>query len=255
MKKLYEESSVQDIADAIREKNGGTEKYKVAQMAAAVRDIPSGGAEVFYIDLEGSYPNYTCPVAMADINAAYEAGKVLECRCAMGPYTATLPLFIPMSSADTWIFSGSGALTAMNFPAQSLTIAIVNGTVQASNTRLASTGDIPTTLPNPAMLTITSGDTTVTYDGSTPESIDIPAGPKGDKGDPGAKGEKGDTGAIGPQGPQGAKGDKGDKGDTGPQGPAGKTPVKGADYFTATDKQELVDAVMAALPNGNGVGY
>ena len=176
MKKLYEESSVQDIADAIREKNGGTEKYKVAQMAAAVRDIPSGGAEVFYIDLEGSYPNYTCPVAMADINAAYEAGKVLECRCAMGPYTATLPLFIPMSSADTWIFSGSGALTAMNFPAQSLTIAIVNGTVQASNTRLASTGDIPTTLPNPAMLTITSGDTTVTYDGSTPESIDIPAG-------------------------------------------------------------------------------
>ena len=48
---------------------------------------------------------------------------------------------------------------------------------------------------------------------------------------------------------------KGDKGDTGPQGPAGKTPVKGADYFTATDKQELVDAVMAALPNGNGVGY
>ena len=176
MKKLYEESSVQDIADAIREKNGGTEKYKVAQMAAAVRDIPSGGAEVFYIDLEGSYPNYTCPVAMADINAAYEAGKVLECRCAMGPYTATLPLFIPMSSADTWIFSGSGALTAMNFPAQSLTIAIVDGAVQASNTRLASTGDIPTTLPNPAMLTITSGDTTVTYDGSTPESIDIPAG-------------------------------------------------------------------------------
>ena len=176
MKKLYEESSVQDIADAIREKNGGTEKYKVAQMAAAVRGIASGGAEVFYIDLDGNYPNYTCPVAMADIKAAYAAGKVLECRCAMGMYTATLPLFIPMSSADTWIFSGSGALTAMNFPAQSLTIAIVDGAVQASNTRLASTGDIPTTLPNPAMLTITSGDTTVTYDGSETESINIPAG-------------------------------------------------------------------------------
>lgn len=53
MKKLYEESSVRDIAAAIREKNGGTEKYKVAQMAAAVRGIASGGAEVFYIDLEG----------------------------------------------------------------------------------------------------------------------------------------------------------------------------------------------------------
>lgn len=96
------------------------------------------GAEVFYIDLEGSYPNYTCPVAMADITAAYEAGKVLTCRCAMGPYTATLPLFTPMPSANTWIFSGSGALAAMNFPAQSLTIAIVNGAVQASNTQLAT---------------------------------------------------------------------------------------------------------------------
>ena len=99
-------------------------------------------AEVFYIDLEGNYPNYTCPVEMADINAAYEAGKVLECRCKMGMYTATLPLFIPMPSANTWIFSGSGALTAMKFPAQSLTIAIVNDTVQASNTQLTSKEDI-----------------------------------------------------------------------------------------------------------------
>lgn len=39
-KKLYEESSVSDIAVAIREKNGSTEKYKVAEMGAAVRAIP-----------------------------------------------------------------------------------------------------------------------------------------------------------------------------------------------------------------------
>ena len=32
-KKLYEESSVQDIAAAIREKNGTATKYKVAEMA------------------------------------------------------------------------------------------------------------------------------------------------------------------------------------------------------------------------------
>lgn len=149
------------------------------------------GAEVYYIDLEGSYPNYTCPVAMADIKAAYEAGNVLTCRCALGQYTATLPLFVPMPSADTWIFSGSGALTAMDFAAQSLTIAIVNGNVQASQTYLATKGNIPRKLPNPNALTITSGDTTVTYDGSTPENIDIPAGPKGDKGDPGPQGPAG----------------------------------------------------------------
>lgn len=130
-------------------------------------------AEVFYIDLEGSAPFYTCPVAMADIKAAYEAGKVLECRCAIATYTTTLPLFLPMPSANTWIFSGAGELTAMGFSAQSLTVAIVNGTVQASDTRLATMWD---KLPNPNALTITSGDTTVTYNGSKTESIDIPAG-------------------------------------------------------------------------------
>lgn len=40
-KKLYEESSVQDIAAAIREKNGGTAAYKIGEMAAAVSAIPS----------------------------------------------------------------------------------------------------------------------------------------------------------------------------------------------------------------------
>ena len=203
MKKLYEEASVQDIADAIREKNGGTEKYKVAQMAAAVRGIASGGAEVFYIDLEGNYPNYTCPVALADINAAYEAGKVLECRCKMGMYTATLPLFIPVPELGRWIFSSSGELADMGFPAQTFTVAVTGFGVQASNAKLATTED---KLPNPNALTITSGSNSVTYDGSAPKSIDIPAGAKGDKGDPGAKGEKGDPGA---------------KGDPGPQGPAG----------------------------------
>lgn len=127
-------------------------------------------AEVFYIDLKGNYPNYTCPVAMADINAAYEAGKVLECRCAFGEYTATLPLFVPMPSANTWIFSGSGALIAMAFAAQSLTLAIVNGAVQASNTRLATMGD---KLPNPYTLTIKTSSDTVSYDGSEAKTMEI----------------------------------------------------------------------------------
>ena len=43
MKKLYEEAAVQDIAAAIREKTGGAEKYKIAQMGDAVRGIT--GAE------------------------------------------------------------------------------------------------------------------------------------------------------------------------------------------------------------------
>lgn len=153
----------------------GTDYWTAADKQEIIDDIHPA----YYIDLAGEYPNYTCSVAMADIKAAYEAGKMLECRFAMGQYTATLPLFMPMPTANTWIFSGSGALTAMNFPAQSLTIAIVNGTVQASNTRLASKADIPTipaALPNPNALKVKIGSTTVTYDGSSAQTVEIADG-------------------------------------------------------------------------------
>ena len=68
----------------------------------------------------------------------------------------------------------------------------------------------------------------------------------------GDKGDKGDTGGTGPQGIQGIQGPKGDKGDTGANG---HTPVKGTDYFTEADKQELVTAVIAALPSSEEVSY
>jgi len=41
--KLYEETNIQDIADAIRSKNGLSDTYTVAEMAQAIEDIPSGG--------------------------------------------------------------------------------------------------------------------------------------------------------------------------------------------------------------------
>lgn len=42
-KKLYKESNIQAIADAIREKNGTEATYKVSEMAAAIREISTGG--------------------------------------------------------------------------------------------------------------------------------------------------------------------------------------------------------------------
>lgn len=153
----------------------GTDYWTAADKQEIIDDIHPA----YYIDLAGEYPNYTCSVAMDDIKAAYNSGYNLVCRCELGAYTATLPLFVPMPSVNTWIFSGSGALTAMNFPAQSLTIAIVNGTVQASNTPLASKADIPAipaALPNPNALTVKIGSTTVTYDGSSAQTVEIADG-------------------------------------------------------------------------------
>lgn len=42
--KLYQESDVQSIANAIRTKNGSSDTYKISQMADAILDIPSGSS-------------------------------------------------------------------------------------------------------------------------------------------------------------------------------------------------------------------
>lgn len=49
---FVEESSLQDIADAIREKNGAEDTYKPSEMADAVRAIESG-EEVFIVENTG----------------------------------------------------------------------------------------------------------------------------------------------------------------------------------------------------------
>ena len=48
---------------------------------------------------------------------------------------------------------------------------------------------------------------------------------------------------------------KGDKGDTGAPGADGKTPVKGTDYWTESDKAEIVADTLAALPTWTGGNY
>ena len=128
----------------------------------------------FYIDLAGSDMNYTCPMTMDDIKAAYNAGYNLVCRCTLGAYTSTLPLFVPMPNANLWIFSGSGALNLghTSFSPQSFTVAITGESVVAQFTEFATKYDM---LPNPNAITFT-GAVTGSYDGSAPLSVEIPSG-------------------------------------------------------------------------------
>ena len=60
-KKLYEEASVQDIAVAIREKTGGAETYKVAQMGNAVRAI-TGAEKIAWHQCPEAVRNYLAAV-------------------------------------------------------------------------------------------------------------------------------------------------------------------------------------------------
>ena len=85
--------------------------------------------------------------------------------------------------------------------------------------------------------------------------VQWPAGPQGPQGETGPQGPQGETGPQGPQGIPGPKGEQGPAGPAGPQGEPGTTPQKGVDYFTDTDKYEMVAAVIAALPDGTEVAY
>lgn len=154
------------VSDSHTHKNKGT----LDKLSNSNGKLQYNGSDVslkptYYIDLAGTYPNYTCPVTMDDIKAAYNSGYNLVCRCTLGVYTATLPLFVPMPAANTWIFSGSGALQSMDFPAQSFTIAITANGVVAQNSLLTN-----------KQLNITvDGKGTYQYDGSNEVNVTVKA--------------------------------------------------------------------------------
>lgn len=57
--KLYEESSVQAIADAIRAKNGSADTYTIGQMATAVTNLTSGGVRTCRVVVGTSTAEWT----------------------------------------------------------------------------------------------------------------------------------------------------------------------------------------------------
>ena len=91
-KKLYEEASVQDIAAAIREKNGTATKYKVAEMGAAVRAL-SGSEAVEW---------HQCPEAVRNYlaNVTYDPSDYNTSQIAnYAPATAVVSNYKPIGQA------------------------------------------------------------------------------------------------------------------------------------------------------------
>ena len=96
------------------------------------------------------------------------------------------------------------------------------------------------------------------------DTVELTPGPQGPQGPQGEPGRDGQDGAPGPQGAPGPAGPAGKDGAPGQQGPQGEpgapgapgqdghTPVKGTDYWTETDKAEIVADVIAAIPGGGG---
>lgn len=89
MKKLYEEAAVQDIAAAIREKTGGAETYKIAQMGNAVRGITGAEAVTWH----------QCPEAVRNYldNVTYDPSDYSTSQIAnYAPATAVVSNYKPI---------------------------------------------------------------------------------------------------------------------------------------------------------------
>ena len=105
---------------------------------------------------------------------------------------------------------------------------------------------------SPVVTATKSGKTTtISVDGAAIATVE-----DGADGKPGAAGADGITPTIGPNGNwylgptdtgKPSRGEKGGKGDPGTPGAAGHTPVKGTDYWTASDKAEVVAEAAAAV--------
>lgn len=88
-KKLYEEASVQDIANAIREKNGGATKYKIAEMGAAVRAL-SGSEAIEWHQCPEEVRNYLANVTYD--SSDYSASQIAN----YAPATAIVSNYKPI---------------------------------------------------------------------------------------------------------------------------------------------------------------
>ena len=69
--KLYNDTDIQDIADAIRAKNGLSATYKVSEMAAAISAIPTGGS------IKAEFVTVTVPSAQTSVYSILTGNQFL----------------------------------------------------------------------------------------------------------------------------------------------------------------------------------
>lgn len=169
-KKLYEESSVQAIANAIRAKNGSTDTYKIAEMPAAISAIETGGGsledDVVTHSVSGEYSNdrittvgkyafYEClgltAIDMPNVTtlstfAFQKCSKLADMNLPKVNYLAEGVFYgTAIANADfplvTYVgsncFYGASELTAVNLP---LTSDVLEGTFRGSGVQTADLG-------------------------------------------------------------------------------------------------------------------
>lgn len=139
VKKLYTESYIEDIADAIREKNGSSNTYTVAQMGPAIQAIPTGGGGAISIT-NGVLESHLAASGTIPANTFVQFGGTLE----FGQKTALSEL--TGSNAGTAVWLSETQFLAIYFGSASGTLygrvcTVSGSTITASGTETLLASD------------------------------------------------------------------------------------------------------------------
>ena len=130
--------------------------------------------KAWYVNVTLENP-ITADKTAAEIWKAYQDGySVFAKIVVVGLYPYTLPLVLPMG-AETFGFAAVGQLSKDSTP-MTVCLAYNTGEWRFFTCEIAPSSAIPTALKNPNALTIKIGSTTVTYDGSSAETVEIADG-------------------------------------------------------------------------------
>lgn len=130
--------------------------------------------KAWYVNVTPGNP-ITADKTAAEIWKAYQDGySVFAMVVVDGLYPYTLPLVLPMD-AETFGFAAVGQLSEDSAP-MTVCLAYNAGEWRFFTCEIAPSDAIPKALKNPKALTLKIGSTTVTYDGSTAQTVEIADG-------------------------------------------------------------------------------
>lgn len=130
--------------------------------------------KAWYVNVTPGNPT-TADKTAAEIWKAYQDGYSVFAKVVVDDlYPFTLPLVLPMG-AETFGFATVGQLSKDSTP-MTVCLAYNTGEWKFFTCEIAPSNAIPTALKNPNALTVKIGSTTVTYDGSVAETVEIADG-------------------------------------------------------------------------------
>ena len=130
--------------------------------------------KAWYVNVTPGNP-ITADKTAAEIWKAYQDGYSVFAKVVVDDlYPFTLPLVLPMG-AETFGFATVGQMSEDSAP-MTVCLACYADVWSFYTCQLAASSQIPTALKNPNALTVKIGSTTVTYDGSVAETVEIADG-------------------------------------------------------------------------------